>query len=168
MVHHSRVRPSLFPVLLAFVLLPGCYSGSRPSHIGKTAPDFALQDSDRRVTLSDFRGKAVLLNFWATWCPPCVEELPSMIEMQDRMKQKGVLVLAVSIDADEEAYHRFIKLHRVNFLTIRDPDQKSSTLYGTFGWPETYIIDRSGVIRRKLIGPVDWNAPEITEFLARL
>jgi cytochrome c biogenesis protein CcmG/thiol:disulfide interchange protein DsbE len=169
MVHHSRVRRSLFPIcLLALFPLSGCDSGSRPSHIGKTAPDFTLQDTERKVTLSQFRGQVIVLNFWATWCPPCVEELPSLINMQGRMKEKGVTVLAVSIDVDADAYRRFIKQHQVNFLTIRDPEQKSSALYGTFGWPETYIIDRNGVVRRKLVGPVDWNSPEVNEFLARL
>jgi cytochrome c biogenesis protein CcmG, thiol:disulfide interchange protein DsbE len=73
----------------------------------------------------------------------------------------------VSIDVDPENY-RFLKKHDVNLLTVRDPEQKSSGLYGTFGWPETYIIDPNGVVRRKLIGPVDWNSLEIMEFLARL
>jgi cytochrome c biogenesis protein CcmG/thiol:disulfide interchange protein DsbE len=168
-VHHSRGRRSFFPVcLLALFPLFGCDSGSRPSHIGKLAPDFTLQDTDHKVTLSQFRGQIIVLNFWASWCPPCVEELPSLINMQGRMKEKGVTVLAVSIDVDADTYHRFIEQHRLNLLTIRDPEQKSSSLYGTFGWPETYIIDRDGVVRRKLVGPVDWNSPEITEFLARL
>jgi len=135
-------------------------------HLGHLAS--TVEDSDRKVTLSQFRGEVVVLNFWATFCPPCVDELPSMITMQSRMREKGVTVLAVSIDVDAEAYHRFIKEHGVNLLTVRDPEQKSSTLYGTFGWPETYVIDRHGVIRRKLIGPVDWNSPEITEFLSKL
>lgn len=84
------------------------------------------------------------------------------------MREKGVIVMAVSIDVDVDMYHRFIKERSVNLLTVRDPEQKSSALYGTFGWPETYIIDRNGVVRRKLIGPVDWNSSEITEFLAKL
>ncbi|MGA8509592.1 MAG: TlpA disulfide reductase family protein [Candidatus Sulfotelmatobacter sp.] len=157
-----RLRLSLL------LLLPGCYSGSRPSRIGSIAPDFTVQDSDRKVNLRQFRGNVVILNFWATWCPPCVEELPSMISMQGRMRERGVTVLAVSIDVDAAMYHRFIKEHGVNLLTVRDPEQKSSSLYGTFGWPETYIIDRNGVIRRKLVGPVDWNSAEITEFLSKL
>ena len=154
--------------VLTLFLLPGCYSGSHPSRIGSVAPDFTVQDSDHRVTLSQFRGNVVVLNFWATWCPPCVEELPSMIYMQGRMREKGVTVLAVSIDIDADYYHRFLKEHNVNLLTVRDPEQRSSALYGTFGWPETYIIDRKGVVCRKLVGPVNWNAPEITEFLSKL
>jgi cytochrome c biogenesis protein CcmG/thiol:disulfide interchange protein DsbE len=127
-----------------------------------------VQDSDRAVTLSQFRGQVVVLNFWATWCPPCVEEMPSLVEMQRRMRAKGVTVLAVSVDVDENAYRRFLKDHGVDLLTVLDSAQKSSNLYGSFKFPETYIIDRNGVMRRKFIGAVDWTAPEVTDFLAKL
>jgi len=150
------------------VILSGCYSGSRPPRIGSNAPDFTVQDSDRSVTLSRYRGQVVVLNFWATWCPPCVEEMPSLVEMQRRMKPKGVTVIAVSMDVDQGAYNQFIKDHNVNLLTVRDPNQKSNTLYGTSKFPETYIIDRNGVMRRKFIGAVDWSTPEITDFLSKL
>jgi peroxiredoxin len=132
------------------------------------APEFSVQDSDRMVALNQFRGQVVVLNFWATWCPPCVEEMPSLVEMQRRMKAKGVTVLAVSVDVDENAYRRFLKDHGVNLLTVRDPAQKSSNLYGSFKFPETYIIDRNGVMRRKFIGAVDWTEPEVTDFLGKL
>ena len=127
-----------------------------------------MKDADREVTLSNFRGKVVVLNFWATWCPPCVEETPSLVQMQDRLKDKGVTVVAVSVDADESAYRRFIKDHKMNLLTVRDADQKSNSLYGTSMFPETFVIDRQGVVRRKFIGAVDWNSQEITDFLSRL
>ena len=127
-----------------------------------------MQDSDRKLTLADYRGKVVVLNFWATWCPPCVEEMPSLVELQQRLKDKGVTVLAVSLDADEGAYHKFLKDHGVNLITVRDPDLKSSDLYGTFKYPETYIIDRSGILRRKFIGAVNWNDPEVVDFLGKL
>ena len=148
--------------------LAGCYSGNHPGRIGSNAPDFTVQDSDHSITLSQFRGKVVVLNFWATWCPPCVEETPSLVRMQNLMKDKGVVVLAVSIDADDAAYHKFLKQYNVSMVTVRDESRKASTLYGTFGWPETFVIDRSGVIRRKFIGPVDWTSPEITDYLGKL
>ena len=148
--------------------LTGCYSGSRPPRIGSNAPDFTVQDADHKVTLSEFRGKVVVLNFWATWCPPCVEETPSLVQMQQRMKDKGVEVLAISLDVDEGAYRKFLKDYRVDLLTVRDADEKSNSLYGTFKFPETYIIDRNGVLRRKFVGPVDWNTPEITDYLGKL
>ena len=132
------------------------------------APDFTVKDADRTVTLSQLRGHTVVLNFWATWCPPCVEEMPSLVQMQQRLKDKGVTVLAVSVDADEGAYLRFLKDHGVTLLTVRDADQKSNNLYGTFKFPETYVIDRDGKVRRKFIGAVDWNQPEVVEFLSKL
>jgi cytochrome c biogenesis protein CcmG, thiol:disulfide interchange protein DsbE len=166
----KRLVVSLRVLLLAVMLaaLAACYSGTRPPRIGSNAPNFTVQDSDRTVTLSQLHGQVVVLNFWATWCPPCVEEVPSLVEMQRRMKAKGVTVLAVSVDVDENAYRKFMKDHGVNLLTVRDPDQKSSGLYGTFKFPETYVIDRNGVMRRKFIGAVDWTEPEITDFLGKL
>ncbi len=160
--------PVVILACLPFLILAGCYSGSRPPRIGTAAPDFTLQDSQSTVTLSQFHGQVVVLNFWATWCAPCVEEIPSLVEMQRRMKGKGVTVLAVSVDVDEGAYKQFVKDHNVNLLTVRDPSGKSNGLYGTFKFPETYIVDRNGVMRRKFIGAVDWTEPEITEFLGKL
>jgi cytochrome c biogenesis protein CcmG/thiol:disulfide interchange protein DsbE len=158
-------------VILSVVLLAAmtaCYGGSRPPRIGTNAPAFTVQDSDKTITLNQFRGQVVVLNFWATWCAPCVEEVPSLVEMQRRLKSKGVTVVAVSIDVDEGAYRQFVKEHGVNLLTVRDPDQKTSGLYGTVKYPETYVIDRNGVMQRKFIGAVDWTLPEITDFLSKL
>jgi len=152
---------------LLFALI-GCYSGTRPPRIGSNAPDFTVQDSDHKVTLSEFRGQVVVLNFWATWCAPCVEEMPSLVEMQKRLRPKGITVLAVSIDVDAAAYHKFLKDYRADFVAVRDEAQKSPELYGTHGWPETYIIDRTGIVRRKFIGPVQWTSPEITDYLSKL
>ena len=160
-------RVSVLTGLLT-VLLAGCYSGSRPPHIGSNAPDFTVQDSDRKITLSELRGKVVVLNFWATWCAPCVEELPSLVNLQQKMRNKGITVLAVSVDQDESLYRRFVQDHNVNLLTVRDANQKSNNLYGTVKFPESYIIDRNGVMRRKFIGPVDWATPEVVDFLSKL
>ena len=161
-------RTALAPLLGVMILLAGCYSGSRPRHIGQPAADFTVQDSDRKVALNQFRGQIVVLNFWATWCPPCVEELPSLMNMQGRLKGSGVVVLAISVDVDGNAYHRFLKEHDVSLLTVRDPDEKVSRIYGTSGWPETFIIDRQGIVRRKFVGPVDWTSPEVMQFLSEL
>jgi cytochrome c biogenesis protein CcmG, thiol:disulfide interchange protein DsbE len=165
-----RHFPRFIRVLVGGLLLglSGCYSGTRPPRIGSSAPDFTVQDSQSKILLSQFRGQVVVLNFWATWCAPCVEEMPSLVEMQRRMKAKGITVLAVSVDVDESAYQQFLKLHNVNLLTVRDPDQKTSGLYGTFKFPETYVIDRGGVMRRKFIGAVDWTEPDVVEFLGKL
>ena len=84
------------------------------------------------------------------------------------MKSKGVTVLAVSVDADDNSYRQFLREHNVNLLSVRDASQKSNELYGTFKFPETYVIDRNGVVRRKFIGAVDWTEPEVIDFLGRL
>ena len=145
-----------------------CSRGSRPAGIGANAPDFTLQDPDRKIALNQFRGQVVVLNFWATFCAPCVEEMPSLVEMQRRMKAKGIEVVAVSVDQDADAYHRFVRDHNIDLVTVRDPQQTLAGLYGTFKFPETYVIDRNGVMRRKFIGAIDWTEPDITEFLGKL
>lgn len=94
--------------------------------------------------------------------------MPSLVEMQRRMKAKGITVLAVSVDVDQGAYNQFIRDHNITLLTVRDASQKSNALYGTFKFPETYIIDRNGVMQRKFIGAVDWTSPEITDFLSKM
>jgi cytochrome c biogenesis protein CcmG/thiol:disulfide interchange protein DsbE len=160
-------RVFCLPALIT-LLFAGCYSGSKPPRIGTVAPGFTVQDSDRKVVLSDLRGKIVVLNFWATWCAPCVEEMPSLSQLQQRMKDKGVTVLAVSVDVNPSLYQSFINDHNLHLLTVRDGAQQSSNLYGTFKFPETYIIDRNGVMRRKFIGAVDWSEPEIVDFLNKL
>jgi peroxiredoxin len=155
--------------LLSLILsLAGCYGGTRPTRIGNPAPNFVVQDSERKVALHDYKGKIVVLNFWATWCGPCVQEMPSLVELANRLKDKNVVVIGVSIDVDEAAYKSFLQRHGITFLTVRDPDQKSSSLYGTTGWPETFIIDQSGVLRRKFVGPVNWTDPEVVQYLASL
>src|SRR5437764_10731093 len=103
----AAARCSLF---LAMLLATGCQRGTHPDLVGKPAPEFTVKDSERSVALHDLRGKIVVLNFWATWCPPCVDEMPSLVAMQAKLRG-GVTVFAVSLDADENAYHRFLKNH---------------------------------------------------------
>lgn len=160
--------PRYILVLALILSLTGCYGGTKPTRIGSPAPDFVVQDADRKVALHDYKGKTVVLNFWASWCGPCVEEMPSMIDMASKLKGKDIEIIGVSIDVDEAAYKTFLQKHGVNFLTVRDPEQKSSALYGTTGWPETFIIDKNGVLRRKFVGPVNWSDPAIAQYLTTL
>jgi cytochrome c biogenesis protein CcmG, thiol:disulfide interchange protein DsbE len=161
---HRRFLPTL--LLAAAALLGGCNRGDHPSQIGKPAPDFSTTDGTHTVSLRSYRGKLVVLNFWATWCAPCVEELPSLNELQRQMPQ--IVVLGVSIDEDAQAYRQFLAQHPVDFLSIREGTQHTSSLYGTVLFPETYVIDQQGIIRRKFINAQDWITPEILEYLARL
>jgi len=153
-------------ILLPLALLSACDRGARPTQMNKPAPDFTVSDGTTTVHLASYRGQIVLLNFWATWCPPCVQEMPALIQLHH--DRPDLAILAVSIDEDPDAYNRFITRHRVDFTTVRDPNQSAARLYHTEGWPETYIIDRQGVIRRKIVGDPDWSNPEIRAFLKSL
>jgi peroxiredoxin len=156
-----------FGLLGLLLAVNGCNRGSEPALVNNLAPDFTVQDSERTVALRDFRGKVIVLNFWATWCPPCIEEMPSLSAMQARLRDR-VNVVAVSVDEDAEAYHRFLRENNIQLLTVRDAQRQSNRLYGTEKYPETYVIDRSGVLRRKFVGPVEWTSPEIIEYLSKL
>ena len=109
----------------------------------------------------------MVLNFWATWCPPCVEEMPSLVQLQKQLGDK-ITILAVSEDADDAAYKQFVHDHNVDLLTVRDVAQKTNEVYGTFKFPETYIIDRKGTVVRKFIGATDWTSPDIVAYLNKL
>lgn len=152
---------------VGLLLLAGCNSGSHPPRIGNPAPDFSITDSQRTVVLSRLRGKPVLLNFWATWCPPCIDEMPSLVQLQKQLGDK-VTILAVSEDADDAAYKQFIHDHNVDLLTVRDTARRTNEVYGTFKYPETYVIDRNGKILRKFIGATDWTSPDIVQYLNAL
>jgi peroxiredoxin len=152
-------------ILFLAAFLAAC--NPQPRLIGSPAPDFTVRDSDRTVSLHDLKGKPVLLNFWTSWCGPCIEEMPSLVQLQKRMGNR-MTILAVSTDDDENAYHRFLQNHGIDLLTVRDSVKTSARLYGTTGQPETFIIDSSGTIRRKIIGPTDWTSPEIMDYLSRL
>jgi thiol-disulfide isomerase/thioredoxin len=148
------------------VLLSGCDRGSQPANIGKPAPLFVVSDGVQTVDLSKLRGKVVVLNLWATYCAPCVEELPSLLALQQKMPQ--LAVVAVSTDQDDAVYRQFLIKHHVDVLTVRDADMRVNQMYGTSLIPETYIIDRNGVIRRKLIGAQDWTRSDIDDYLNQL
>jgi len=145
---------------------PGCDRGAHPGQTGRLAPDFNISDGVTSVHLSGYRGQVVLLNFLATWCGPCVEETPSLLELHHELP--GVAVIAVSIDEDPEAYSRFIARRHLDLITVRDPGQTAAKLFHSEMWPESYIIDRQGVIRRKFIGAQDWSSPEIRAYLKSL
>ena len=101
-----------------------------------------------------------MLNFWATWCPPCIEETPSLDAFSATYGSKGVVVLGVSIDRNEKLYQEFLARYRVSFQTSRDPEANISASYGTFQIPETYIIDLSGKVLEKIISNQNWMDPD--------
>ena len=160
------LRFAFLAVLFPLSLLTACNRGGRPGLTGQRAPDFTVSDGTSTIHLADYHGKIVLLNFWATWCAPCIQEMPGLVTLHH--DRPDLAILAVSIDEDADEYRHFLDRRHVDLITVRDPAQSAAKLYHTEGWPETYIIDRQGVMRRKFIGPVDWTSPEVMDFLNKL
>jgi len=122
---------------------------------GDDAPEFTVRtESDRTVSIPNFGGKVLVLNFWASWCPPCVQETPSLSAFAAAYANKGVVVLGISVDKDEKAYRGFLQKFQPAFQTARDLTIHED--YGTFMYPETYIIDAHGRVLKKIVDVADW------------
>lgn len=159
-------------VVALFVLLMGggLFAATRifgdelfPVSVGTRAPDFhavTLDSSATVRTLADYRGRVVLLNIWATWCPPCRVEMPSIEQLHQALGPEGLEVVAVSIDAagQEQVIRDFAKRLGLSFTILHDPTARTEKQYQATAVPETFIIGRDGIIRKKLIGAVDWNS----------
>lgn len=132
------------------------------------APDFKLRDyAGREVALSSLRGRVVVLNFWATWCPTCVVEMPSLDRLALSEKGKPVSVLAVSVDENWDLVRNFFA-QGTAMTVLLDSEKASSTRYGTEKFPETFVIDPDGKIRYYVISDRDWNSPDIRACLDQL
>ena len=153
-------------VCFTITVSSGCSSGPGPAVQGEAAPEFSFRDrSGKERSLYQLRGKVVLVNFWATWCPPCLDEMPSMQQLQRRMANKPFEMLALSVDNSWEPVNRFMKDNGFTLPVYADFDKRISTLYGTLMWPETYIVDKKGKIAYKVVGPKDWTSSEVLKFL---
>jgi peroxiredoxin len=159
---------------LAFVIV-----WSMQEHIvgvGDTAPNFSITTTaGETMTSRNFGGKVLVLNFWASWCAPCVEEAPSLNEFAKTFKDSGVVVLGVSVDRNEQAFQSFVNRFGVAYPVARDPEENLSYLYGTYKIPESYIIDRNGKVVRKFAGlperdgqAISWMDPELVGFVKSL
>jgi thiol-disulfide isomerase/thioredoxin len=138
--------------------------------IGLPAPNFSFPGLDgKKVSLTDFKGKVVFLNIWATWCPPCREEMPSMEKLYQELKGKDFEILAININASgAEVVAPFMKEYTLSFPALLDPDGTIQNLYGTTGVPESFIINKKGVIEKIVIGPMDWATSEVVGFFRNL
>jgi len=153
--------------LLLLVASPYSRQGEG-SIVGNEALDFSFDLNGKPTRLSELRGKVVVLNFWATWCPPCVEEMPALSRLHQQIISSGGMVLGISVDDDDAKYQKFLTDHQISFPNYRDPTKNIPASYGSFMFPETYIIDREGKIARKIIGPQVWDSPEMIAYLKRL
>jgi peroxiredoxin len=136
---------------------------------GDSAPDFSITtDAGKTVTKDNFGGKLLLLNFWATWCPPCIEEIPGLNDMAETLGPKGLVILGVSVDKDEAIYKKFLQRNPLAYPTARDPEQKINLRYGTIQYPESYLIDRNGKVIEKYISSQPWNSPQMLQHIQSL
>ena len=153
---------SVVIILVAFLGMAG-----RPPLVGGPAPEIALKDlRGQEVRLSDFRGKVVLLNFWATWCKPCKEEMPAMQASYDKLRDKGFVVLAVNELEDTDKVAQHIRNHGHTFEVIMDRNNKVANQYGVVGLPASFIIDPQGIVRERIVGSL-LTEPRIEEMFRR-
>jgi cytochrome c biogenesis protein CcmG/thiol:disulfide interchange protein DsbE len=154
-------------VLLLFAM--PSYRQGEASIAGKIAENFPLEIAGKPGHLTDLKGKVVILNFWATWCPPCVEETPALNHLQKYIESRNGVILGVAADEDPAAYEKFLRDQAVVFPTYRDPSTRDNhspiaQSYGTSMYPETYVIDRHGRIARKFIGLQQWDSPDMLAY----
>jgi cytochrome c biogenesis protein CcmG, thiol:disulfide interchange protein DsbE len=148
-----RAAMAILMVVLVYVIYSAIHQ--RIVVAGDDAPGFTVTaDTGQKVSVPNFGGKVLVLNFWASWCPPCVQETPSLSQFAAAYKDKGVVVLGISVDKDEKAYKNFLQRFRPAFLTVREDEIHED--YGTFMYPETYIINAKGHVLKKIVDPADW------------
>ena len=144
-----------------------------PVELGSKAPDIkalTLDSIPREKSLADYRGQVVMINVWATWCLPCRVEMPSIEALHRAYGPKGLKIVAVSIDdpGTDQAIRAFAKEYGLTFEILHDPKGEITDLYDIDGYPETFIVGRDGVIRKKLMSATDWNSPEARSLVDRL
>ncbi len=153
---------------LVLVFASPSYRQGEPSIAGSSAPEFEFTLNGKPARIADLRGRVVVLNFWATWCPPCVEEMASLNKLHEKIAPRGALVLGISVDDDRAAYEKFLGDHQIVFPTFRDPSKQIAERYGSSMYPETYIIGRDGRIARKIIGPQNWTSADLQHYIVEL
>ena len=133
------------------------------------APDFTLKsESGKTFHLADFRGQVVLINFWATWCPPCRREMPSMERMWKKINGKGVTVLAIDVGENADTVFEFLGTYPVSFPLLMDLDGSVIKQYPVTGLPTTYIVNPQGLVTYRAVGSREWDDPKLYEQLLQL
>jgi len=163
-------------VLISIVLLLSSWAWAEAAQIetapevGSYAPPFVLKDLEgKTVSLTALKGKVILLNFWATYCGPCKTEMPSLSALYEGLKDKGFLVLAVSIDTSEKPVKSYVSGKKLRFPVLLDKDKEVFfDSYAAMGLPTSFLIDRNGVIVEKVVGPKEWNAADVKDRILKL
>ena len=152
----TTVAIRLLLLFLLASLLSGCHSKAPRGAAGGSSPDFSITDlQGKKLTLSQYRGKVVLLDFWATWCAPCLEEIPHFIEMQDRLGPQGFQAIGLSMDDDLKPVQKFYEVHKLNYPVGLGSAQIADSFGGVLGLPVTFVINRDGQVRKKFVGATD-------------
>jgi len=166
--------PLLALALMALIITQQAVAGESPSTLHPVAdrpmaPGFALADIDGAIhRLSDYRGKVVIVNFWATWCPPCREEMPSMQRVWEQIKDDNIVILAINVGEDEDTIFTFTADYPVKFPLLLDLDSRVIQDWPVRGLPTTFVIDPQGRIAYRAIGTRDWEDPALLETLRKL
>jgi peroxiredoxin len=177
-MHPMKKIPFIICLFLLLAMGPGLSgkSGNKPISplntdklVNSSAPEFILSDPyGKSFSLSAYRGKVVLLNFWATWCPPCRAEMPALNRLYRERKDRGLEILAVSTDKSVSDIHKFLGKNKVDFPILVDSDLSTAKLYKVFSMPTTFLIDRNGIIVEKFYGEYDWTEPETRGIIDKL
>ncbi len=159
----------LFAIALAAIIfLPDERPYRAVAAVGKSAPEFELKDFTGRLwRLSDLRGKVVFINFWATWCTTCKAEMPYKERLYEKMQGRPFQMLGILFRDDPRNLIQYFQEHKVSPPTLISPDNEVARLYGITGVPETFIVDKEGIIREKIVGPREWDSPETVSMIEK-
>ncbi|OGW00663.1 MAG: hypothetical protein A2889_05895 [Nitrospinae bacterium RIFCSPLOWO2_01_FULL_39_10] len=167
-----KLRFIVASIILIILVISGAVDISRAGKEEKiAAPDFTLMTMDnKKVSLKDFKGKYIFLNFWATWCGPCIDEMPSMERLYQKFKtRKNFAMLAVSIDkAGTDAVKKFMTENKLTFSVLLDRDSEVAGAYGVMGIPSTYLIDTQGFVINRAVGARTWDTKDSIEFFEKM
>jgi peroxiredoxin len=163
------IQAGILAMLCAFVGVLYISLHDNVVQAGDGAPSFSIQAiNGKTIGPKDFGGKLLILNFWATWCQPCVQEVPSLDALERQLGPKGLVILGVSVDKDQKAYQEFLQRFHVSYLTALDPDQAINTKYGTVLFPESYLIDTNGKVVEKIVGEANWSSEQMVQHVQSL
>lgn len=154
-------------VLIAVGISSFLPEGVKPMAVGEQVRPVSLPNLNNEMQGLP-TGKVMLVNFWATWCPPCRKEVPSMVEVYEKLKGKGLEIVAISTDRSRSDVDKFVKEQNMSFTVLHDADSQVAQSYGVFRYPETFIVDKKGVVQQHLNGAVEWTDSQFVAYLEKL